>query len=220
MSSEFQTKKVYNTDHSGPGSFIWSHVRRHWIFIVTLLIGAFSNAALASAVPIFTGMAFDDLNSFQAGEITGAVALTGVAWMVAAIIGSQALRAVLQFMRNFSAELFSQRVERDVRDELYSSLLGKGMDYHDSAPVGDTMARVTNDVRELNFMFNPGFNLVIGSSFFLILPLIVAPLIHPQLIIVPLLFTIAHMIVQYRLVSDVHPIAQDVRENFGKMNSR
>lgn len=220
MSSEFQTKKVYNTDHSGPASFIWSHVRRHWIFIVTLLIGAFSNAALASAVPIFTGRAFDDLNSFQAGEITGAIALTGVAWMVAAIIGSQALRAVLQFMRNFSAELFSQRVERDVRDELYSSLLGKGMDYHDSAPVGDTMARVTNDVRELNFMFNPGFNLVIGSSFFLILPLIVAPLIHPQLIIVPLLFTIAHMIVQYRLVSDVHPIAQDVRENFGKMNSR
>ncbi|MGJ3238305.1 MAG: ABC transporter ATP-binding protein [Anaerolineae bacterium] len=220
MSSEFIAGNTYNSDHTGPVRFIWSHVRRHWIFIVTLLVGAFSNATLASIVPIFTGEAFNALNDFQQDVISGEEALSFTFLMVLAVVGSQFLRALLQFTRNFSAEIFSQRIERDVRDELYGSLLGKGMDFHDMQPVGDIMARVTNDVRELNFMFNPGFNLVVGSSFFILLPLIVSPFIHPQLILVPLLFTIAHLFVQVQLVRDVYPIAQEVRISFGKMNSR
>ncbi len=220
MSSEFIASNIYNSDHRGPVRFVWSHVRRHWIFIITLIFGAACNAALASVVFIFVGWAFDELNKFQQGLISGEEALSFTFLMVLTLIGSQFLRALLQFMRNFSAEIFSQRIERDVRDELYGSLLGKGMDYHDMQPVGDIMARVTNDVRELNFMFNPGFNLIVGSSFFIIAPLIVSPLIHPQLILVPLVFTLLHLVVQYQLVRDVHPIAQKVRASFGMMNSR
>lgn len=220
MSSEFIASNTYNSDHRDPVRFVWSHVRRHWIFIITLMVGAFCNAALASVVPVFTGWAFDTLNEFQQDLIPAEEALSFTFWMVLAVIGSQILRSILQFMRNFSAEVFSQRIERDVRDELYGSLLGKGMDYHDMQPVGDIMARVTNDVRELNFMFNPGFNLIVGSSFFALMPLIVSPLIHPQLILVPLVFLILHIFVQVQLVRDVHPIAQKVRASFGKMNSR
>ena len=85
-------------------------------------------------------------------------------------------------MRNFSAEIFAQRIERDVRDELYASLLGKSMSFHDMQPVGEIMARVTNDVREMNFMMNPGMNLIVGSGMFLIAPLIAAPRMYPDLI--------------------------------------
>jgi ATP-binding cassette subfamily B protein len=160
------------------------------------------------------------MSEFQSGLVSADEALNFTILMVVFIIGSQTVRAFLQYMRNFSAEVFSQRIGRDVRDELYSSLLAKSMNFHDSQPVGDIMARVTNDVTELNFMFTPGFNLVVGSSFFLLMPLIVAPLIHPQLILVPLIFTLAHLYFQYKLIRDVHPIAQKVRGSFGKMNSR
>ncbi len=85
--------------------------------------------------------------------------------------GSQVVRGVLQLGRNFGAELLAQKIERDIRDELYVSLLGKSMTFHNLQPVGDTMARATNDVREVNFMFSPGFNLVAGSLMFLIMPL-------------------------------------------------
>lgn len=220
MSSEFIASNTYNSDHSGPVSFIWSHVRRHWIFIVTLVFGAACNAALASVVFIFIGWSFDKLNEFQNGLVSGEEALNYTFWVIVLLIGSQFVRAMLQFTRNFSAEIFAQRLERDVRDELYGSLLGKGMDFHDTQPVGDIMARVTNDVREVNFMFNPGFNLIVGSSFFLIMPLFIAPFIHPQLILIPIIFTIVHLAIQYQLVGDVHPIAQKVRTNFGTMNSR
>ena len=90
------------------------------------------------------------------------------------VIASQSLRSLLQFLRNFSAEVFAQRFERDVRDELYSSLLAKSMSYHDRQPVGETMARVTNDVREMNLMMNPGVNLIAGANMFLIMPALYA----------------------------------------------
>src|SRR5690606_35135840 len=103
---------------------------------------------------------------------------------------------------------------------LYASLLGKSMAFHDLQPVGEIMARVTNDVRELNLMMNPGVNLIVGSSMFLLVPLVSTPLIYPQLLLVPLIFVILHVIIQYRFVRRLHPIAQEVRESFGRMNAR
>ena len=36
-------------------------------------------------------------------------------------------------------------------------------------PEGDTMARATNDIREINLMFSPGVNLAVGSILFLMM---------------------------------------------------
>ena len=88
---------------------------------------------------------------------------------------------MLQLGRNFGAELLAQKMERSVRDELYLSLLGKSMTFHNLQPVGDTMARATNDVREVNYMFSPGINLVVGSLIFLLMPIFVAGRYHPSL---------------------------------------
>ncbi len=213
MSAEFVVTAPYHSDTSSPARYIWFHVRRHWIYAVVLSIGAFTNAAFAAAIPYFVGQAFSEL---QKPTVDQAIILS----MALGVIISQSLRAILQLMRNFSSEIFAQRIERDVRDELYASLLGKSMSYHDMQPVGDIMARVTNDVREMNLMMNPGFNLLIGSGMFLLVPLVSTPLIHPQLILVPLAFVFGHMIIQYRLVMAVHPIAESVRASFGEMNSR
>lgn len=213
MSAEFIARPDYKTNRSNPFRFVVSHMLRHPLFAVLLMIGAFSNAALAAVVPYFIGQSFNALVDPDGRGL----AFVGV--MALAIVGSQVLRSLLQFMRNFSAEIFSQRIERDVRDELYSSLLGKSMGFHDSMPVGEIMARVTNDVRELNLMMNPGVNLLIGSGMFLLLPVISAPLIHPALVLVPLGFVTLHVIVQYYFVRAVHPVAQQVRAKFGSMNA-
>ena len=92
------------------------------------------------------------------------------------------MRAVLQLGRNFSSSVVGERMERDMREELYISFLGKSMAFHDMQPVGDTMARATNDVHEVNLMMYPGLNLVVGSANFMIMPLILAPRYHPMLI--------------------------------------
>lgn len=212
MASEF-IARTYKTDHSSPLRFIWSHIIRHPLFGFLMLSGAFSNAALASAVPYFIGRAFNAVIDQQDAFET-------VVAMSLAIIAAQLIRAGLQVIRNFSAEIFAQRIERDVRDELYASLLGKSMTFHASQPVGEIMARVTNDVREMNLMMNPGMNLVIGSGFFLLLPLLASPLIHPWLALVPALFLVIYFWLQYRFIRSLNPIAQEVRASFGQMNAR
>jgi len=216
MSSEFVAEVPLYSDHRSPGRFIWSHIRRHFVYAVSLMVGAFSNAALAAAVPYFIGVAFNAISDSTDAD----AALQTAGLMALAIIGSQLLRAVLQLMRNYSSEVFAQRIERDVRQELYASLLGKSMAFHDLQPVGEIMARVTNDVREMNLMMNPGVNLLLGSGWFLILPALAAPLIHPQLVVVPLVFIILTVATQADYLRRVHPIAERVRSSFGRMNSR
>lgn len=212
MASEFVARVSYKTDRSTPLRFIWSHIARHPLVAVLMVIGAFSNAALASAVPYFIGQAF---NAVIEGGDSRFIVITALA-----VIGSQLLRAALQLMRNFSSEIFAQRIERDVRDELYASLLGKSMTFHDMQPVGEIMARVTNDVREMNLMMNPGMNLIIGSGMFILVPLLASPAIYPPLVLIPAVFVLLYVIAQYRFITVLHPIAQDVRVSFGQMNAR
>jgi ATP-binding cassette subfamily B protein len=199
------------SDHRSPLRFILSNIFRHPLFGVLMIVGAFANAALAAAVPYFIGQAF---NAVSRGEGLGAVVQFALA-----IIASQLLRAGLQLTRNFSAEVFAQRIERDVRAELYTNLLGKSMTFHDMQPVGEIMARVTNDVRELNLMMNPGMNLLIGSGMFLIVPVFGALALHPLLIWPPLIFLVLYFVAQVLYVRALNPIARRVRSSFGEMNA-
>jgi len=210
--SEFAIAQSWSSDRRGPVRWLLSHVLRHKLFIIGNLFGAFSNAALAAWAPILTGQAFDAVgaSSPDLGALATAAAL---------IAGSQVLRGGLQLVRNFSAEVIGQRMERDTRDELYTSLIGKSMSFHDLRPTGEIMARATNDVREVNLMFNPGLNLVIGSANFLFMPLFVAPSISPQLIVVPILYLIAYVFSVRAYLLRLNPAAQQVRNNFGTMNA-
>jgi ATP-binding cassette subfamily B protein len=212
MAAEFVAHKPYQTDHSSPLRFIWSHIRRHPIFGLGMVGGAFCNAALAVFVPYCYGMAFNAVLNHEGLAAAGTWALL--------ILLSQLTRAVLQTIRNYSAEVFAQRIERDVRDELYASLLGKSMTFHAEKPVGEIMARVTNDVREMNLMMSPGMNLIIGSGMFLLVPLLAAPQLHPALLLTPSVFIVIYLYTQYRFVRSLNPIAQQVRVTFGNMNAQ
>lgn len=211
--AEFVNPNSFQTDHRSPLRWIFSHVRRHWWLLLTLSSGAFGNALLAALVPVFIGQAFNSIMN----DPEPTARLLEIALIIG---GSQLLRGGLQLGRNFSAEVIAQRIERDIRDELYISLLGKSMGFHSSQPVGDTMARATNDVREINLMFNPGVNLVLGSANFLILPLIIAPSYHPSLLITPILFIIGYVLSIRRYLHVLKPVTAAVRSSFGRLNAR
>ncbi|RME12023.1 MAG: ABC transporter ATP-binding protein [Ardenticatenia bacterium] len=211
--SEFNIPTPYETDKRSPARWLFSHARRHWVFILMAMIGAFGNAALAAAVPVLVGRAFNGILS--GAEPKALLLQTGVL-----LVSTQGIRAILQLGRNFGAELIGQRLERDIRNELYVSLLGKSMTFHNLQPVGDTMARATNDVREINLMFNPGFNLILGSANFLFMPVLVAPRYHPSLVLVPLGFIVAYFIAVVRYLRQLQPVTTEVREAFGALNAR
>jgi len=210
--SEFSRLRQQTYDRSSPVRWIWSHASRHGWIILMMVAGAIGNAGLAAVVPVLTGNAFTAMLKPQPD--------TSVLFPLALIIGiSQVIRGVLQLGRNFGAELLAQHMERQVRDELYLSLLAKSMTFHNLQPVGDTMARATNDVREVNYMFSPGINLVIGSFIFILMPIFVAGRYHPSLIITPLVFIVLYFYFLARYLKTLSPVTDEVRAAFGVMNT-
>ncbi len=210
---EFALERDWQTDRRGAARWVLSHAVRHKLAIVGMLVGALGNALMASVQPVLIGRAFDaivrpvpDLETL----------LTLSIWIAATQV---ARGLVLQLMRNVSAETLGQRIERDVRDELYVSLLGKSTAFHDAHATGDLMARATNDVRQINFMFNPGLNMVIGSANFLIMPLFVAPGISPQLILAPIIYLLFYAYVVSSYLRELRPASEAVRREFGEMNT-
>ena len=210
--AEFTLTRETSERTKGPARWVWSHAARYWPTLIMLVVGAIGNAALAAVVPVLVGNAFNDMLRPNPD--------VSVLIPLALIMGSsQIIRGVLQFGRNFGAELMAQRIERDIRDELYVSLLGKSMTFHNLQPVGDTMARATNDVREVNFMFSPGINLVVGSMLFMIIPFFVVPRYHPSLLLTPALFAIGYFYSLWRYLKTMSPVTDEVRQTFGEMNT-
>lgn len=211
--SEFAVTNPFQSDRRTPFRWVMSHIGRQKWLILIMFVGAFGNAAMAAVIPVLTGRAFDVMQLTPPD-------LRSVGIFALLIVGSQVVRSFLQLGRNFSSEVIGQRLERDTREELYASLLGKSMTFHSLQPVGDTMARATNDVREVNLMLNPGINLVVGSANFLLLPLILAPTYHWQLLLTPLAFVLGYMWAVARYMNVLSAIADRVRETFGGLNSR
>jgi len=213
MNSEFSIQLNWAPGrHDDAARWIVSHVTRHKFLILILFVGAIGNAAGGALMSVYIGQAF---NAVMARPIQ--YNLIGLAAL--GIVVSQVVRAFLQLGRNFGAEVIGQRLERDTRHELYASLIGKSMTFHDQQSVGDVMARATNDVREVNLMMNPGLNLVIGSFMFLVMPLVIAPTMHPALVIVPLIFAAGYFILLQRFLGQLRPATETVRRQFGGMNA-
>lgn len=213
MNVEFSLPNLYSTDRRGPVRWILSHLKYQWWLGFIAVIGAIGNAGLAGVVPVMIGQAVNLVSggSFDRNRLLQIVLI---------IIISQTVRGILQFARNFGFEVIAQRIERNIRQELYVSLLGKSMTFHNLQPVGDTMARATNDVREVNFLFSPGVNLVIGSLIFIFVPIVLAPRYHPSLILVPLLFVLIYFILLRFYLKELEPVTDEVRHSFGILNTR
>ena len=213
ISSEFSVPERQRTDRRSPARWVFSYFTHYWYLGLVMVIGAYGNAYLAAVVPDLIGDAFNLISGSPSN-------LNGLLRIALIIAGSQVLRGILQFGRNFGAELIGQRVERDIRYELYVNLLGKSMTFHSLQPVGDTMARATNDVREINFLFSPGINLVIGSGIFMFMPLIFAPRYHPALVLTPLIYILTYFIALWQYLHELNPVTDEVRGSFGNMNTR
>ncbi len=211
--TEFTLPQRYKTDQRGPVRWILSHTIHNSGWVTLALLCAAGNAALLSVVPVLIGRAFNVIDQ-------PVVDMAQIGQYALIILITQVARFFTQFWRSFGFEMVAQKVERDVRQELYTSLLGKSMTFHNLQPIGDTMARATNDVRQINYLFSPGVNMVVGSLAFLIMPFILAPSYHPALLLAPSIFAVLYVVALWRYLNTLRPITDEVRLSFGELNTR
>ncbi|HXF62458.1 MAG TPA: ABC transporter ATP-binding protein [Caldilineaceae bacterium] len=209
---EFSVADAYNYNRSGPVRWILSHLLRYPHLLVSFLAAATLTNILFSAVPRLTGLAFDEV---LRPEPDPRRLLT----LALSILGLVLVRGVIDMTNAWSVETLGQRMERDAREELYISLLGKSQTFHNRQRVGDIMARATNDVRQLNPMMNPGVALIIESMIGILAPLAFIAFLRLELLIAPLLFVIAYYFALRRYTRQLNPVAGEQQWRFGEMNA-
>jgi ATP-binding cassette, subfamily B, bacterial len=115
--------------------------------------------------------------------VSGGGLLVGVAVLLVVI--STTSRAVTAFRRYLLSKL-GQETVFDMRDALYRKVHDLGLDYHEARRTGDTITRVTSDVKEVRSLLVDSV-VEVGSSFLILIGMLVVMLwMSPSLTILAL----------------------------------
>ena len=209
---EFRLENERQFDHRGPVRWIASQLAHYWYLPLIAIIAAVVNNFAASYIQVLIGRGFDLLN-------TPDWPTRSLALLALAVFGSAALQGTFGLARNSAFEFMAQRIERDSRDTLYASLLGKSQTFHNRQRIGDIMARATNDVRMLNIMFSPGLMLITDSLVGLLAPIVLITQIDTRLLLTPVVFLILFVITIRGYARRLSPVSEALRASFGTMNA-
>ena len=180
-------------------------------FIIVIVFIIILSANLSSIIYIIIGETLSAL-------LSGMTALLGNYILTLFLLGisGPALRIVSRML----IETLAQRIERDARKEFFSNLLGKSQSFHDRQKIGELMARVTDDVRMLNFLISPALSLILESFTNLFIPIIYIVMYYPlQLIIEPVFFSISFLFLLRTYSLKIGPVTARLRGNFGSMTA-
>lgn len=209
---EFTVATAYRFDQSGPRRWILSHLLRYKRYAASFLLASALANTLLALLPTLTGAAFTAV--LQPGS-----ARARLAQLALIFLGVVLVKGAFDVVSSFSDELLGKRLERDAREELYVSLLGKSQTFHNRQRVGDIMARAANDVGQINSMITPGLYLIVESLVGLTIPLVFIGFINPRLLLSPVLFIAVFLIVLRRYIGALQPVAGAMRAQFGVMNA-
>jgi ATP-binding cassette subfamily B protein len=209
---EFRLEREHRYNRSGPVPWIISHLIRYPFLPLGAILAAILNNLAYSYRQLLIGQGFDLI---IAPDWQTAALLVIALWVIASAIG----QGVTGLLRNYAVEFLAQRIERDARDELYVSLLGKSQTFHSRQRIGDIMARATNDVRALNWMFSPGLMLILDSLMALVVPLALIGQLEWRLLLVPIVFSALLAVTVADYNRRLKPVSIAQREQFGTMNA-
>ncbi len=208
---EFTVRDDYQYNRANPIRWIFSHVWRYkWFLIVNvgLYLIAWSSFALSQR-----------LIGNAAEEIINPQSANGLLFIALFILFLRCLDAIASLMGALSLETIAQRLSRDSRQELYTSLLGKSQTFHNRQRVGDIMARSTDDVNQMNAMINPGVLFIADTVMGIVMPLVMIASIDMRLLLVPVLFVLAYVISVRSYARRLQPVVGSQRASFGIMNA-
>lgn len=212
-SSEFNVEDAARFDRRSPLKWVISHLLHLKWWGVFFLVTAFLTEFLNAMIPGYTGRAFDVVigNDF---DRLGQLQQIAVILIVIVLV-----RGLVDFAARVAIEVLANSLQRNAREEMFISLLGKSQTFHNRQKVGDIMARATNDILQMNYMISPGADLIIGSMIALVVPLWFMGRIDLQLLYVPVVFVLLFFIALADYMRRLSPVSDQMRASFGAVNA-
>ncbi|MCG3215576.1 MAG: ABC transporter ATP-binding protein [Candidatus Heimdallarchaeota archaeon] len=198
--------------------WVLSHVLAHKTNIALFFLFATVNSAIAAITPLLLGDLINEILATSGiwERITNLAFIILILTVVSGLAG---------FASGIIIEITSQRVERDIRDEYYASMLSKSMTFHDEVKAGDVMARATFDTRMVNFFVNPVIHLLYAAVFGVLFTVITMAIISPYwnrlpvLLIIPITIAIPIFFFARWFYKSVGPISMQIQQSYSNLSS-
>lgn len=211
--SEFTVPDAATYNRQTPFRWVVSHLTHLKGWVLLFLITAFLTEFLNAMIPGYTGRAFDAVIANEADRLSSLQTIA-ITLLVIVIV-----RGIVDFIARIGIEVLANSLQRNTREEMFISLLGKSQTFHNRQKVGDIMARATNDIRQMNYMISPGADLILSSMIALVVPLWFMGQIHLELLIVPLIFVVLFFIALWDYMRRLSPVSDNMRASFGEVNA-
>ncbi|NJP07251.1 MAG: ABC transporter ATP-binding protein, partial [Chloroflexaceae bacterium] len=210
----------YRYNQRSPMHWVASHILRYPLLPIAAVLGALLANVLLSAAMVLAGQAFDVITTLPSlAAATSLDPLSPLIWLTLLILASRVAQGLVSLVSSYGFEVMAQRMERDIREELYIRLLGKSQTFHNRQRVGDIMARATNDVQQINLMVNPGGGIIVDSMLTFLVPLGAIALLRLELLLIPGLFLVVFVFAIQRYTDELTPVSIALRRQFGLLNA-
>jgi len=137
--------------------FIKPYNVKFYSLVLTIMLGA----ALAPALPLLIRQTID--GPVSAGNYTG------LAKMMAVMIGFLIVQSLIQFTNTYLAGWLGQNIIRDIRVQLYHKILHLRLKFFDDTPIGRLVTRSISDIETLADVFSDGIAAIAGDILQLVL---------------------------------------------------
>lgn len=211
--TEFEVAGRRGYDRRSPARWVLSHHLRYPGVLLGFFAGSVIMVVVNSTIPGLVGWAFDTVTGDAPDRSR---TLTVIAAVLLAVVLA---RSGFDLLARLSAVVLATRIQRDARDELYVSLLGKSQTFHNRQRVGDLMARGASDIRQLGTMFNPGIDLIVDSGTQAIVPVIFIAIIDWRLLAAPLVFLAGFVLSLRHFMRRLQPVSTELRERTGDLHA-
>ncbi len=129
--------------------FLFSYVKRHkWKYLAGIII-LFVVDYVSLFIPEAIGIITDGLNTHSIG-------MSGIYKQIGTIIMVGITLAVGRFFWRYFIIITARKVERDIRNDLFTHLETLDIEYYNSHKTGGLMAHFTNDVNAVRMAMGPG----------------------------------------------------------------
>lgn len=137
--------------------FIKPYNVKFYSLVLTIMLGA----ALAPALPLLIRQTID--GPVSTGNYTG------LAKMMAIMIGFLVVQSLIQFTNTYLAGWLGQNIIRDIRVQLYHKILHLRLKFFDDTPIGRLVTRTISDIETLADVFSDGIAAIAGDILQLVL---------------------------------------------------
>jgi ATP-binding cassette, subfamily B, bacterial len=196
-----------------PEKWVIDRTLRHWWLLLIAFLGSVTAIAMYSLGAVQIGQLIEGVINKQIGLIQ----LQQMCLALVVILGGRGLVALIG---SLAAQTLAERLERDVRDELFTNLIAKSQTFHNRQKTGDLMARTTNDVSALSGMVYPGSTMILDSVVNALMPLIAITLLDVRLLAMPVIFLLLFGLSMRRYSKALDQVSGMARWRFGALNAK